>query len=251
MIVRLDRELQALGVPARRRRRIRLELEDHLSCDPGAELGDPVDLARRFADELGTAYARRAGYSIFAALVPVGVLAGVLALVSTGTVNVGTILGGQLAFVGGTLALLRAWRLRNATVASAADATVLRRRVLLGIGGGALTLASIAVATQRPLALAALSLGTVALAAAAVAWIAASQLRPLAEGEPRDLSFDLGIAENPWRLALGIAGAVAFCIAVAGIAQSDPLDGLVRAAADGTLCLAGFAILGRPLGLRS
>jgi hypothetical protein len=48
-----------------------------------------------------------------------------------------------------------------------------------------------------------------------------------------------------------IAGAVVLCIALAGLAQSDPIDGLVRALGDGGLCLAGFAVLGRPLGLRS
>lgn len=251
MIERLDRELRAVGIPAGRRRRIRLELEDHLACDPAAELGDPVELAQRFVDELGTAYTRRAGFTIFVALAPIGVLAAVLALLSKGTVNIGTILGGQLAFVGGTLALLRSWRLRNAAVVSAADAAVVRRRVLLGVGGGVLTLVAIAVVTQRPLALATLALGTVALAAAAGTLVASARLRPRGAGEPRDLSFDLGIAEDPWRLAFLIAGAVAVCIAVAGVVQSDPFDGLVRALADGTFCLAGFALLGRPLGLRA
>lgn len=251
MIERLERELAACGVPARRRRRIRLELEDHLACDPGADLGDPVELARRFADELGTAFARRAGYAVFLALSPVGVLAGVLALASHGTVNAGTVLGGQLAFVGGTLALLRAWRLRRAAVVSSADATFLRRRVVLGIGGGALTLGSIVIATQRPLALATLAVGAVVLAAAAVACVAATRIRPLADGRARDLSFDLGVARDPWKLALWIAGAVALCIAAAGVVQADPFDGLVRAVGDGALCLAGFAVLGRPLGLRA
>lgn len=251
MIDRLDRELAAVGVQARRRRRIRLELEDHLACDPGADLGDPAALARQFADELGTAYARRAAYLVFVALVPVGLLVCVLALVSSGTVNVGTILGGQLAFVGGTLALLRSWRLRGTAVASAGDAAVLRRRVVLGLAGGALTLASVAVATQRPLALVTVAVGCVVLAFTTAAVALASRTRPLAEGEARDLSFDLGVAEDPWRIAIVIAGAVAFCIAAAGVVQSDPLDGLVRAVGDGTLCLAGFALLGRPLGLRS
>ena len=50
--------------------------------------------------------------------------------------------------------------------------------------------------------------------------------------------------------ALAIAGAVALCIALAGILQADPFDGLARAFADGALCLIGFALLGRPLGLR-
>lgn len=251
MIDRLDRELAALGVPGRRRRRIRLELEDHLACDPGADLGDPAELARHFVDELGTALARRAGYTVFLALAPIGVLAGALALVNAGVVNVGTVVGVQIAFVGGTLALLRAWRLRSTAVVSAAEAAVLRRRVLLGIAGGGLTLASIGVATQRPLALATIGIGTATLAAVAVTCLSAVRVRPLSDGSPGDLSFDLGVAEDPWRLALWIAGAVAVCIALAGIVQADPIDGLVRAVGDGTLCLAGFAVLGRPLGLRA
>ncbi|MGH2976890.1 MAG: hypothetical protein ACRDKC_00740 [Gaiellaceae bacterium] len=251
MIDRLQHELAVRGVSARRRRRIRLELEDHLACDPAADLGDPVALAQRFVDELGTAFARRAALATFLALAPIGVLAAVLALLSNGTVNVGTILGGQLAFVGGTLALLRAWRLRGAALFSGADATALRRRAFLGIGGGALTLLSIGVVTQRPLALATVALGTLALGTASTALVHALRVRPVAAGTSRDLSFDLGLDADPWRLALLIASVVALCIAFAGVAQADPFDGLVRAVGDGLLCLAGFALLGRQLGLRS
>ena len=60
-----------------------------------------------------------------------------------------------------------------------------------------------------------------------------------------------GRQESPWRLALVIAGTVAFCIALDGVVASDGLDGLVRAILDGGLCLAGFAVLGRWLGLRA
>lgn len=250
MIDELDRELCAAGVSVRRRRRIRFELEDHLACDPSADLGDPIALARQFADELGTAYARRAGFAIFLALIPVGVLSIVLALLGAGIVNGGTVLGGQLAFVGGTLAVLRAWRLRGKAVISAADAAILRRRAVVGLAGGALTLGSIAYATERPLALATLAVGIVALGAAAAAFGGARRTRPVRSGAAGDLAFDLGVDADPWRLAFAIAVAVALCIAVAGILQADPFDGLVRAFADGALCLIGFALLGRPLGLR-
>jgi hypothetical protein len=74
---------------------------------------------------------------------------------------------------------------------------------------------------------------------------------PRAEGGAHDLGFDLGVDVDPWRLALAIVGAVTLCIAVAGVVQADPIDGLVRAMGNGLLCLAGFALLGRPLGLRS
>lgn len=39
-------------------------------------------------------------------------------------------------------------------------------------------------------------------------------------------------------------------VALAGIMRSDPYDGALRGRADGFVCLAGFAVLGRYLGLR-
>src|SRR6476646_1923534 len=141
MIDELDRELRAAGVPAGRRHRIRLEFEDHLACDPGADLGDPRELARQFADELGTAYSRRAGLAVFVVLVPFGVLVGTLFLLAS--VYVGNnpplalmltlVVGVQVAFVGGTLAVLRAWRLRRLAVIPAAEARILVRRAGLAV----------------------------------------------------------------------------------------------------------------------
>ena len=250
MIELLDRELAALGVPARRRRRIRLELEDHLACDPEADLGDPVELARRFADELGTAYARRAGFMVFVALVPVAVLFGLLLVAGQGANNVGTVLGTQLAFVGGTLALLRAWRLRRQVVIAASESRVLARRATLGIAGGLLTLVSIGVATHTVLSGVTIGTGCVSLGLAGVA-LRAARLRPANTGPAADFAFDLGLNADPWRLAIVVAAAVAFCIAAAGFVQADLLDGLVRAFGDGILCTVGFALLGRPLGLRA
>jgi hypothetical protein len=71
-----------------------------------------------------------------------------------------------------------------------------------------------------------------------------------------DLFDDLGglvppaLRGRPWRFALAVAGALAVAIALAGVVQSDPFDGLARGLADGAACLAGFAVLGRYLGLR-
>lgn len=263
----LDSELRAARVPVGRRHRILAELADHLATDPGAErrLGSPSALARQFADELGTAYARRAGYGIFLALAPVGVLFGVLftvaALYTTSVdppVTIGLTLGAQLAFVGGTLGLLRAWRTRDARVLAAADARVLVRRAVLGISGGAIAVATLGFAVfqgrgvqwQVPaLAYATVAVGALALTAAATLTARAVVLQPAREGAAGDLASDLGVSVDPWRLAFAIAGAVALCIAVGGVVQADPIDGLVRAIGDGLLCLAGFALLGRPLGL--
>jgi hypothetical protein len=263
----LERELRAVGLPAARRQRIRAELADHLACDPDAPLGEPADLARRFADELGTAYARRAGFAGFLALVPLGVLFVVLftaeAVYTTSTppaITLAIVAGVQLAFVGGTLALLRAWRLRRAAVIPVGEAHVLLRRAGLGLAGGTVTVATLALlvsgyypTVQWPLpslAWATVGVGSVSLLLGGGALVRSARLLPVAPGEAGDLASDLGVHVDPRRLALGIAGAVAACIALAGVVQADPLDGLARALGDGVLCLAGFAVLGRPLGLR-
>ena len=54
-----------------------------------------------------------------------------------------------------------------------------------------------------------------------------------------------------------IWGIVALCVCLvgaavwlAGIVQGDPIDGLVRGMFESAACLAGFAALGRYLGLR-
>ena len=266
MIDELDRELRAAGVPARRRRRIRLEFEDHLACDPSADLGDPGALARQFADELGTAYARRAGFAVFVALAPFGMLTIALFLFASVRVSypplaltLALVVGVQLAFVGGALAALRAWRLRRLVVMPAVEAGVLVRRAGLAVVGAALTTVPLGylasgfypfLLTSRPLAWVTLATGTAAALLGSAAVVRAWRLRPIADGEAHDLSFDLGLNVDPWRLALGTAGAVALCITLAGVVQSDPIYGLARGLADGSLCLAGFALFGRPLGLR-
>jgi hypothetical protein len=274
----LRRELDEVGVPARRQARISAELEDHLRCDPTAadRLGEPGELARRFADEVGTTLTRRAAFGVFAALAPLGLLFGVL-FVSLGAAGFGTadptfvgpavILGTQIAFVGGILALLRAWPLRRARAIPAAQAKVLLRRSGLGLAGGALTVAGIAVGAWQapahvaawfpPLAYSTAAVGIVTLTFAGVTLARAVRLQPVEAGAATgDLESDLGplvpapLGGNPWRLAAAIAAAVAACIAAAGVVQADPIDGLARALTDALACLAGFALLGRWLGLR-
>ena len=242
----LDRELRAAGIPRARRHRIVAELQHHLACDPEAQLGDPHALARQFADELGTVYARRAGFVSFLALVPFGLAFGALFAVDQ-IANVAVVLGTQLAFVGGTLATLRAWRVRRALVVPGAQATVLLRRSALATVGAALTAGGL-LQSSAPVA----AIGFASVAVSAVALARGVRLRPIAHGAASgDLATDLGRTESPLRLALLIAGAVALCIAAAGVVQDDPFDGLLRAALDDLLCLGGYAALGRYLGLRA
>jgi hypothetical protein len=275
----LGRELTAIRIPARRRRRIIAELDDHLRCDPSAadRLGDPSLLAAGFADEVGSALSRRAAFAVVLALAPFGLLFGALftlhatAHVRGGDLNLigpAVIIGTQIAFVGGTLALLRAWRLRQAATVPAAEAAILARRAALGLAGGLITAGAIALAASQlpahvsswfaPLAYTTAGLGVITLTAAGVALGQALRLQPTAPGPGAgDLESDLGslvpgrLRGNPWRLALAIAGIVALCITIAGIVQADPFDGLARALADALACLAGFALLGRWLGLRT
>lgn len=265
----LERELKAARLPAARRRRIVAEFADHLASEPASvgRLGSPAALASEFADELGTAYARRAGYAVFFALAPLGLLfVALLAPAGLHTTSVdaqitgGLVLGTQLAFVGGTLALLRTWRTRRTRVLAAADARVLVRRAVLGIAGGVVTVVALAFATFQArgvhwavpeLAYATVAAGALTLSVATALTARAAAFHPSREGAAGDLASDLGLAIPPRRIALVIAGSVIVCIAIAGVLQADPLDGLVRAAGDGLLCLTGFAVLGRPLGLRA
>jgi hypothetical protein len=99
--------------------------------------------------------------------------------------------------------------------------------------------------------------GIVALLATAPSLLAASQVRPVAAGPAGDIYEDLGplvprpLQRSPWRFAVGVAALVAVIVAAAGVAQADPFDGALRGLLDGGACLAGFALLGRYLGLRS
>jgi len=264
----LERELTEARIPGARRRRILAELADHLASDPDSEarLGSPAVLAHQFADELGTAFARRAGYGVFLALVPIGLLFGALfslaAVDATSVdapVTVGLLLGIQLAFVGGVLALLRTLRTRSKRSITAADARILVHRATLGISGGAIAVATLAFAVFQPrgvqwagpeLGYVTVVVGALGLSAPVVLTARAAALHPSDKGFAGDLASDLGIDAGPWRIALSIAFAVALCIAIAGLVQSDPIDGAIRGVGDGMLCLAGFALFGRPLGLR-
>jgi hypothetical protein len=79
----------------------------------------------------------------------------------------------------------------------------------------------------------------------------AARLQPVTGGRSTaTLATDLGRDESPQRIALLIAAGVALCIAVNGLVQSDPFDGLAAGVADAIACLGGFAVLGRWLGLR-
>jgi hypothetical protein len=278
----LGRELTAAGIRGRRRKRILAEFAYHLECDPSAELGDAAELARQFANELGTSLARRAAFTAFSGLAVAGVLIAVgfvaaqqplFASRRSGNpafLDIGAwmlVLGAQVAFVAGGLAALRAWRRRGAGVLSRQEAVIIVRRAQVGLGAGVITMVGFGVTAGAMihqtvgwwtrLALSLAGAGILALVAAAPAVLAAGRLRPVASGCAGDMYEDLGplvpppLRGRPWRFAMAVAIAVAALIAVAGVVQSDPFDGILRGLADGVACLAGFALLGRYLRLRS
>ena len=306
----LGQELAAVGISGRLRRRIVLEIDDHLECNPNADLGQPRDLARQFADELGTARARRAALATFAALALAGVVFAI-SFLAAGPAGPGlprlrpesaalavlaavlAVLGCQVAFVSGVAGALRAWRLRREAIVPRAEATVIGRRAAVAViggfaamagmallavefsqvlgdwivtfavagaavGAGALAAATPAVVRASRLrpAAAGAAVGAGALAAATPAVVRASRLRPAAAGAAGDLFEDIGpvvppvLHGRPWRFAIAVSAAVGLAIAIVGIAAGDPYDAIARGLADGLACMAGFALLGRYLGLR-
>lgn len=277
----LSRELARAGIRGRLRRRIVAEFADHLACDPGAELGAPSALARQFADELGTSRARAAAFRAFAALAFAGVLFAAAIASAAGPGGIGRInlspatsavmpaciLAGQVAFVAGGLGLVRAFRLRHDSVVKTDEARLLARRAAVGLAAGVVTvlaLPAIAVGAShsvssawRVYAFAATGAGIGAMLLAAPAVAAAVRVRPLLDGRAGDLFSDLGplasptLAASPWRFALLVAFALALVTAAGGVAGNDPYDGALRGLFEAAACLAGFATLGRYLGLRA
>ena len=157
-----DAELTRAGIPGKRRARILTEFADHLHEDPQAQLGTPHELAREFADQMGTRLARAAAYRAFCVLALAAVVL-VLMFFNGGRTWGGWVGYGshpasaympswwtplqvvwfftaQVAFAAGSLALLRALRLRHQSVISAADAAVINRRAALGLVAGAFTM---------------------------------------------------------------------------------------------------------------
>jgi hypothetical protein len=278
----LERELTAVGITGRQRTRIVDEIDDHLQCDPGADLGAPRLVAHRFADELGTARACRAGLTSFAALALAGVLFGVAFVTASGhafaSIPVGAswparvanwvaVIAPQFAFAAGMLALLRAWRRRGQRVIAGAETRMLLRRATVGVVAGLASMAALALIAGElrdslpgwwaTLSWICAGVGTVALMATLPILLSAHRLASLAEGSAGDLFDDIGaflprsLEGRPWGVALILAGAIFVLMTAAGIVASDGYDGAIRGIADGLLCLLGFATVGRYLGLWS
>lgn len=265
MIDELRRELTAVGIRGRHRDRILAEFADHLACDPAADLGDPRTLAVQFADELAIDSARRTALSTFGVLalvaLAVGVpqltlptvpdIAGGRSLLLVGPATLALVIGSQVAFAAGCLAALRALRLGGSQ-----DVTLVRRRVAVALGGGALTAAGSAVYAVNFWSIvpgwwavlavvcasgAAIPLGATAFASARAGSVRVSQLEPV-----RGLSADLGPLARPW--AIGAAAGLAMLIGTS-VLEGSLIEGALRASFETVAFAACFVTLRRFLAL--
>jgi uncharacterized membrane protein YuzA (DUF378 family) len=295
-LAELSGALRAAGIHGERRARILAEFEEHLLSEPGADLGDPRELAAQFADELGTDLARRAALRAFTALALAGILFAI-AFVTGGQLQSSVAKGASSAIAGlasavarshpssltviamgacllavqvsvaaGGLGLLRAMRLHAYPVMATDEAVVLVRRAAVALGAGAVGLLALPlIAATLPgvssswevMAYVVTGVGLASIASAVPAVRAALRLKPRVEGAAGDLVDDLEavvplrLPGSPWQFALLLAVGIFVVLSLAGIVQSDPFDGAARGLADGLACLAGFALLGRYLGLRT
>jgi hypothetical protein len=258
----LRRALARHGVDARRARRIVAELEDHRACDPDAALGSPELIAERFAAELRVAETRRATLGGFAALAAtaVGVLAVSMAISAAGgwpefggtrsvfvvLAGVALIIGGQVSFVAGVLAV---WALLR----RGGDLWLVQRRMRVALVAAAVVVAgeatnAIALHSSLPgwwFALAA----SVALVAGIGLGAAGVSLRRAAALTPEGRSATVGV---PAWFVLG-TGLVAFALMTAGTAHAERswIEGVIRGGLEVVAFACGYVALGRVLGLRT
>lgn len=274
----LSRELARHGIGGRTRRRILVEADDHLRSDPSAQerFGSAREVANAFAAELGAHASRRAAVSGFAALGIAGAVYAVsfisLAFArpahetldpALGTVAFALmIVAPQVSFVAGALALVRALR-RRERVLPTQELAVLRRRTAVALVFGLVTMGALALYGYELRAAlqgwwltftyASTAVASSLLVAAFAGTMSAARLRPQVAGTAGDVFDDLGIAAlrtDAWRFARRVAFGVGLVVWLAGIVESDPIDGLIRGVLEGLACLGGFAVLGRYLALR-
>lgn len=272
MIDELGRELAAVGIRGRRRDRILAEFADHLACDPAAQLGDPHELAVQFADELASTAARRNAAWGFLALTLVAVvllvpqlllpsvpdIAGGRSIALAGLATLAMVVGAQVAFAAGFLAVLRAWRLRRLSVLPAQEVAILRRRLSAALASGVVTAAGLALyalnfwnavpAWWGGLTLVAAGAAALPLGAVAVTHARAAVLEVSTAGRPGGLRADLGSLGRPW--LIGGAAVLAMLVATS-VAEDSLVEGLLRAGFEAVAFTACFFGLRRPLALTS
>ncbi len=255
----LQSELARVGIRGRLARRIELELDDHLRCDPAANLGLPREIAERFAAELQVSRTIRSTYGGFAALALAAVAIVVSArgggpsipgargwVQSFGGLTV--LFAGQVAFVAGVLALWRALRRPE----TPAELRLVQRRtsVALAAGGAAVAAHAVQAVAVQPFMstlwvafamLAALVPATALGVAAYVlrgAVVLTPAVEPVREAFPRVTV-----------IAVGTAAAAAMIVGSA-FAEHSWAEGINRGALEAIGFALSFAVFGRHLGIR-
>lgn len=282
----LSRELRSRGVPARDRRRIVLELRDHIACEPGCEerLGNPRELAVTFADELATAEARSTALATFAALA----VAAVVLIVSQITLArfahypgysngistllffpaiLGMLVAPQIALVAGSLAAWRALRRRRAASLPAGEIALIHRRTRVALAAGFATMAGLELYvvdfSQRLPGWWLGPIGGLAATAGAGLFVASRMLvraRAIVsgtDGRAGDIYDDLPLLEwrplrtRPW--LIGALASVAVGLALGAFeahAEHSVIEGIQRGMFEGLAAAVGFVVLGRAIGAR-
>jgi hypothetical protein len=265
VIDELGRELTRVGIRGARRDRILAEFADHLVCDPAAQLGDPRQLAEQFADELATSAARRTAFWTFGALVvtasalvvaqgslpTIPDIAAGRSLVLAGFSTLGMVIGSQVAFVAGCLAALRALRFGGVH-----EVGLVRRRISVALGAGAVTAAGSALYAVNfwevvpdwwaVLTVACAGAAALPLAGTAFAFARAGRLAVSRADAARGLSADLGPLAQP--VLIGAAAVIVMLVATA-VLEGSLLQGLIRAGFEAFAFAICFFAFRRPLAL--
>lgn len=281
----LAAELSARGLPGRDRRRILLELQDHIECEPGCEerLGDPRELAASFADELATARTRRGALRAFAALALAAVVLAISQLAigaaggyrgySTGIsmwlffpALIGMLIAPQVALVAGSLAALRAVRRRRVAGLPAAEIDLIGRRARLALLAGIATVAGLGLylvnfSNRFPGWYMGLigCLSVVSGATLVVAYRGMTDARSIVSrmpGSAGDVYDDLPLLgrrwlrRRPWRLGvIGVLTVGAIVTVFFAHAESSVQEGLERGIVEALAAALGFLLFGRTVGL--
>ena len=283
------------GVRGAHARRVLAEARDHVleacaeivEADVVRAFGAPRELAGLIAAEVATTAARTAALATFAVLGVAGLVyaALFLTLPLAGSPDVfggsvpglgivafaGIVVAPQVAFVSGSLALIRVLRVRCRGALSADELRMQRWRTGVALGAGVVTfvaLALVAVDFHRDVArwwiLGALGSGVVftpVFVGLGLTLARTARPRPLAVGPVDDVFDDLAQAlafaplkrlqlpSHPWRFALLVAAVAAAAVGFGGASAGDPFDSVLRAAAEVVAVLGCYAVLRRPLGL--
>ena len=281
-------DLAARGISRSDRRRIMLELEDHIACEPGCEerLGDPALLAATFADELATDRARGSAFRAFGALVLAAIALALsqLAIVHAGgypgfrnglslaiffPALIGMFIAPQVALVAGTLAAWRSVRRRSRAALPAAEIDLIRRRTWVAISAGlavcgGLELYVLDFSQKLPAWYLAMIGGSAAIAGGALLIVmrglsSAGGLVSATGGGAGDVFDDLPLLggwrwlrEHPVRLGVICSLLVGLAMtAFEAHAERSLSEGIQRGTVEGLAAFAGFLALGRVIGVRS